>query len=89
MSENNSPRLCAAIFFNILLENKKQGASARDRYNGNSDVLSEPQLLAGLIRLFKPTFEIPAGRTFSTVTSNFKKCSPPIASIYLLMIMNI
>lgn len=76
MSENNSPRLCAAIFFNILLENKKQGASARDRYNGNSDVLSEPQLLAGLIRLFKPTFEIPAGRTFSTVTSNFKKCSP-------------
>ena len=50
-------------------------AKARDTLAGKADGLSNPDILAGLIRIVSPKFEPPsAGKSFSQNTSELRNC---------------
>lgn len=68
------PRLCGGVFFDLLLKAKRSHQKARDSFNGQSDGLSNVNILKALIRTFYPDYPDPYDRTFKTNTSEYKKC---------------
>lgn len=81
MEEKFYPRLCGGTFFTLLVERARR---IRHSASSSRTGLNESEMLASLIRIFDPTFNISKGeeRSFRTVTSNFKKCRNK-KSIYL------
>lgn len=81
MEEKFYPRLCGGTFFTLLVERARR--MRRSPFGGRNG-LNESEMLASLIRIFDPDFNISKNekRSFSTVTSNFKKCTNR-KSIYL------
>jgi len=74
MPSGEKYRLCGGTFLTLLLQARKQRTGARRNAMGESDGLSDSEVLAGLIRVFMPNFDIPAGRSFVTYTSDYKAC---------------
>ncbi len=74
MDKDFYPQLCGGIFLNFLLECRKRRTNARTKKDGGSDGLAEYQMLAGLIKVFNPDFEMPTGRSLSTETTKYKQC---------------
>lgn len=77
MPNTEKLRLTGGIFFALLLRAKKQRTGLRKIYNGDSDGLSEPDILCGLAKIIQPDFKIPMkGKkgTLSTDTSGYKSC---------------
>ncbi len=68
------PRLCGGVFFTLLLKARRSHRKARDSYNGQSDGLSNVNILKALIRTFYPDYPDPYDQTFKTNTSEYKKC---------------
>lgn len=59
----------------LLQEALPPRAKARDTLSGKADGLSNPEILAGLIRIVNPDFQTPsAGRTFNQQTSELRNC---------------
>lgn len=81
MEEKFYPRLCGGTFFTLLVERARR--MKHSPYGGRNG-LNESEMLASLIRIFDPDFNISENekRSFSTVKSNFKKCTNK-KSIYL------
>ena len=75
MENKPYPRLTGGVFFTILTNGRKARTSARDTYNGKSDGLNDPNMLAGLVRIFYPSFEMPTGNSFKSNTSRYKNCT--------------
>jgi hypothetical protein len=73
--EHGMPRLCGGIFLVLLLQARKQRTSARDKYAGGNDGLSDTDILKSLIRIFTPNYEEPYTNTFKKNTSDYKKCT--------------
>ena len=75
MGDKKYFKLCGGLFFNTILLCRRGRISAREtRFNG-SDGLNEPNILAGLMRVFNPCYEQPSNRSLSTNTTRYKKCS--------------
>lgn len=68
------PTLTGGIFFTLILEARKQRLSARDTFGGQSDGLSDPEILKALIRVIVPDYLEPAKSTFKQNTSEYKSC---------------
>ena len=51
MTINEYPRLCGGTFFTLVLQALRQRMNAREHYDGDSDGLSDPEVLVGLIRV--------------------------------------
>ena len=77
-------RLTPGTFFVLLRQAVKQRTKARDTVSGVSDGLSEPAMLAALIRVSRPDFQTPAsGNTFNQQASEFRTCKRTQATTYL------
>lgn len=74
MADDEKYTLCGGTFLTLLLQARKTRTAARKNAMGESDGLSDSKLFAELIRVFMPNFEVPAGRSFVTFTSDYKAC---------------
>lgn len=74
-AQAGADRLTVGTFFVLLQEALRPRSKARDTVAGKSDGLSNPDLLTGLIRIVRPSFQPPvAGKTFSQKTSELRNC---------------
>lgn len=71
---NECPRLCGGTFFTLLLQALKQRTKARQRIAGERDGLSATDLLIGLIRIAYPEYKAASNSSFTSNTSDYKKC---------------
>jgi hypothetical protein len=74
VTKNANQVLCGGTFLTQILLSRKPTTSRRQRTQGISDTFGEPDVLFGLIRLVQPDYIRPAGDTFRTYTSKYKKC---------------
>ena len=75
MTNTAFPVLCGGTFLTLLLQSRKPTASRRQRIKGVTDIFREPDVLFELVRLVQPDYIRPAGDTFNTYTTNYKKCA--------------
>lgn len=69
------PVLCGGTFLTLILQSRKPTASRRERTQGTLDIFREPDVLFELIKIVQPDYIRPAGNTFRTYTTNYKKCT--------------
>lgn len=73
MTKNEYPRLCGGTFFTLVLQALRQRMNAREHYDGDSDGLSDPEVLVGLIRVINPAYTDPGKEKLKTIANNFKQ----------------
>jgi hypothetical protein len=69
------PILCGGTFLIQILESKRITATRRQRTQSVSDAFHEQDVLLGLIQIVQPDYIKPAGDTFKTYTTYFKRCA--------------
>lgn len=74
MAQYENMRLCGGTFMVLLLEAKGQRRNTRMGEGRSSDGKSNPEIFRNLILAVNPNFQIPAGRSFNTFTSDYKLC---------------
>ena len=75
MTKVGHPVLCGGTFLTQILLSRKQTATRRQRSQGVTDSFREPDVLFELVKIVQPDYLRPAGDTFRTYTTNFKKCA--------------
>lgn len=75
MTNTAYPVLCGGTFLTQILQSRKPTASRRQRTQGATNIFREPDVLFGLVQLVQPDYIRPAGDTFRTYTTNYKKCA--------------
>ncbi len=75
MTKTDYPVLCGGTFFTQILLSRKPTVSRRQRTQSVSDIFHEQDVLLGLILIVQPDYLKPAGDTFKTYTTYFKRCS--------------
>lgn len=73
MSNSDYPRLCGGIFFTLVLQDIQQRLSAREHYKGESDGLTDPDVLVGLIKVIDPDYKRP-NKSLKTKINDYKSC---------------
>ena len=73
MTINEYPRLCGGTFFTSVLQALQQRMNAREHYDGDSDGLSDPEVLVGLIKVINPAYVDPGKEKLKTIVNNFKQ----------------
>lgn len=73
MTINEYPRLCGGTFFTLVLQALQQRMNAREHYDGDSDGLSDPEVLVGLIKVINPAYTDPGKEKLKTIANNFKQ----------------
>lgn len=81
MTINEYPRLCGGTFFTLVLQALQQRMNAREHYDGDSDGLSDPEVLVGLIKVINPAYTDPGKEKLKTIVNNYKRCETS-TSIY-------
>ena len=74
MDKNIRARLCGGTYFTLVLQCLKQRAKAREHYKGESDGLTDPQVLMGLIQVINPDYREPKKGVLKGKTNDFKSC---------------
>ncbi len=74
MTINEYPRLCGGTFFTLVLQALRQRMKAREHYSGDSDGLSDPEVLVGLIRVINPDYPDPGKENLKGTANNYKAC---------------
>ena len=74
MTNNDYPRLCGGTFFTLMLQALRQRMKAREHYKGDSDGLTDPEVLAGLIQVVNPDYSSPGKEVLKTPANNYKAC---------------
>ena len=75
MTNTAHPILCGGTFLIQILESKRITATRRQRTQSVSDAFHEQDVLLGLIQIVQPDYIKPAGDTFKTYTTYFKRCA--------------
>lgn len=75
MDKQPYPRLTGGTFFVLLLQALKQRTSARKKYDGDKDGLSDPEVFVGLIKVINPEYQSPKIELLKTKTNQYKSCS--------------
>ena len=75
MTNSSYPVLCGGTFLTQILQSRKPTATRRQRTQGQTDIFREPDVLFGLVQIVNPDYIRPAGDTFRTYTTNYKKCA--------------
>ena len=70
MDFNEYPRLCGGTFFTLILQALRQRMNAREHYSGDSDGLSDPEVLVGLLRVINPAYADPGKEKLKTIVNN-------------------
>lgn len=75
MTKKTRPVLCGGTIFALVLEARKPRIGKKDQLFGNRDILSEPSVLSGLVKVMYPDFTNPQSEdTFKTNVSDYKTC---------------
>lgn len=75
MTPNNVPYLCGGTLFSLIIQARKPRTKARNRLNGGSDGLTDPDVMNGLVYIVTGSKESELqGSTFSKCTTQFKTC---------------
>lgn len=74
MDFNEYPRLCGGTFFTLILQALRQRMNAREHYDGDSDGLSDPEVLVGLLSVINPSYADPGKERLKTTVNNYKRC---------------
>ncbi len=77
MTNNENQRLCGGTFFTLLLQARKTRKRVREHYIGESDGMSDPDVLIGLIKVIISDYPEPTSSnmgTFKGNTSEYKSC---------------
>lgn len=81
MTINEYPRLCGGTFFTLVLQALQQRMNTREHYDGDSDGLSDPEVLVGLIKVINSAYIDPGKEKLKTIVNNYKRCETS-TSIY-------
>lgn len=76
------PRLCGGTFFTLVLQALRQRMKAREHYKGESDGLSDPEVLMGLIKVINPDFQEVDRKALKSKANEYKACKTS-GGIYL------
>ena len=82
MSTNDYPRLCGGTFFTLVLQALRQRMSAREHYSGDSDGLSDAEVLVGLIKVINPDYADPGKEKLKTIANNYKRCTASTSTYF-------
>ena len=74
MATNEYPRLCGRHLFTLVLQALRQRMKAREHYSGDSDGLSDPEVLVGLIKVINPDYTDPGKENLKGTANNYKAC---------------
>ncbi len=74
MTINEYPRLCGGTFFTLVLQALRQRMKAREHYSGDSDGLSDPEVLVGLIKVINSDYSDPGKENLKGTVNNYKAC---------------
>ena len=72
MSNEHYPYLCGGILLNLLIEAKKPAISSREKLNGKKSLISDADILKGLIKLVTGEEVIASSATLKKDTSLIK-----------------
>ena len=75
MTNNAHPILCGGTLLIQILESKRTTATRRQRTQSVADTIHEQDVLLGLVQIVQPDYLKPAGDTFKTYTTYFKRCA--------------
>lgn len=76
------PRLCGGTFFTLVLQALRQRMNAREHYDGDSDGLSDPEVLVGLIQVINPDYNDPGKEKLKTIANNYKRCETSTSTYF-------
>lgn len=75
MTTNVKPRLCGGIFYALLLEARPQRTNYSEHLRGDTDGLSETNMMVNLCRVVNPDYKTPSKQdSFETTVSKYKSC---------------
>ncbi len=74
MSTHDYPRLCGGTFFTLVLQALRQRIKAREHYKGESDGLTDPEVLMGLIKVINPDYQAMNRHAMKTKANEYKSC---------------
>ena len=74
MTKHDYPRLCGGTFFILVLQALRQRFGAREHYAGDGDGLTDPEVLAGLIKVINPDYKDPGKEKLKGIANNYKAC---------------
>lgn len=74
MPISDYPRLCGGTFFTLVLQALRQRMKAREYYKGDSDGLTDAEVLAGLIQVANPDYTNPGKEALKSAANNYKAC---------------
>ena len=74
MSIDDYPRLCGGTFFTLVLQALRQRMKAREHYAGDSDGLSDSEVMVGLIKVINLDYVNPGKGKLKTIVNNYKRC---------------
>lgn len=78
MTKDDVPRLCGGTYFTQILLSRRNTVSQRQRTQGVTDIFRNEEVLFALLQIVHPDAVKPAGSSFETYTTNFKKCDGSI-----------
>lgn len=82
MIANEYPRLCGGTFFTLVLQALQQRMNAREHYKGDSDGLSDPEVLVGLIKVINPAYTNPGKEKLRAIVNNYKRCETSASTYF-------
>lgn len=82
MTIDTYPRLCGGTYFTLVLQALRGRMKAREHYSGDSDGLSDPEVLVGLIKVINPDYPDPGKENLKGTVNNYKACKTS-SSTYL------
>ena len=74
MTINNYPRLCGGTFFVLVLQALQPRMKAKEHYHGDTDHMSDPEVLMGLCKVINPDYKEVSKKTLKGKTNDFKSC---------------
>lgn len=76
MTINVKPRLCGGIFYALLLEARPQRTNYSEHLRGDTDGLSETNMMVNLCSVVNPGYRTPSKQdSFETTVSKYKSCT--------------
>lgn len=78
MTTKVKPRLCGGIFYALLLEARPQRTNYSEHLHGDTDGLSETNMMVNLCRVVNPGYKTPSPSkqdSFETTVSKYKSCT--------------
>lgn len=66
----------------LVLQALRQRMNAREHYDGDSDGLSDPEVLVGLIKVINPAYTDPGKEKLKSIANNYKRCETSTSTYF-------